>query len=409
MPAVTEKVELGFDENGPGNFFILDDPVQGVLDSTAYVLGGGSFFYDVSAYVTSISVNRGKSRALDRYQSGVVNVTFNNRNRFFDPTFVASPFYGQIVPRRDVRITANNELVFLGTTEDWNLDYAPNGDSTATVSAADGFAFLAGQTLPAGTNPVELSGARVSRVLDSAGVEWPAGARNIDTGTATLQADSVTPADNALQYLQLIESSEPGELFVGKNGNLVFQDRNKAFPSTAVPLLTDDASGITYSQVRVVYGSELLFTQSEVSRKGSSTIVQANDLTAQQDYGVRTLTLDGLLQNTDDALVELATYYVSLYAQPEYRFEQVEIILSQLSLSDQNKILALDLGSAVQVQFTPNGIAPAITKFARVISIGHTASLVDHKVVLGLGTLNATLFQLDDVAFGILDTGTLAF
>ena len=49
MPAVVEKVELGFDENGPGNFFILDDPVQGVLDSTAYVLGGGSFFYDVSA------------------------------------------------------------------------------------------------------------------------------------------------------------------------------------------------------------------------------------------------------------------------------------------------------------------------------------------------------------------------
>ena len=409
MPAVVEKVELGFDENGPGNFFILDDPVQGVLDSTAYVLGGGSFFYDVSAYVTSISVNRGKSRALDRYQAGVVNVTFNNRNRFFDPTFVASPFYGQIVPRRDVRITANNELLFLGTTEDWNLDYAPNGDSTATVSAADGFAFLAGQTLPAGTNPVELSGARVSRVLDSAGVEWPAGARTIDTGTATLQADAVTPADNALQYLQLIESSEPGELFVGKNGNLVFQDRNKAFPSTAVPLLTDDASGITYSQVRVVYGSELLFTQSEVSRKGSSTIVQANDLTAQQDYGVRTLTLDGLLQNTDDALVELATYYVSLYAQPEYRFEQVEIILSQLSLTDQNKILALDLGSTVQVQFTPNGIAPAITKFARVISIGHTASLVDHKVVLGLGTLNATLFQLDDAAFGILDSGTLAF
>jgi hypothetical protein len=409
MPAVVEKVELGFDENGPGNFFILDDPTQGVLDSTGYVLGGGSFFYDVSAYVTQISVNRGKSRALDRYQSGVVNVQFNNRNRFFDPTFVASPFYGQIVPRRDVRITANNELVFLGTTEDWNLDYAPNGDSTATVSAADGFAFLAGQTLPAGTNPVELSGARVSRVLNSAGVDWPVGARTIDTGTATLQADEVTPADNALQYLQLIESSEPGELFVGKNGNLVFQDRNKAFPSTAVPLLTDNAAGITYSQVRVVYGSELLFTQSEVSRKGSSTIVQANDTAAQTDYGVRTLTLDGLLQNTDAALVELATYYVSLYAQPEYRFEQVEIILSQLSLTDQNKILALDLGSTVQVQFTPNGIAPAITKFARVISIGHTASLVDHKVVLGLGTLNATLFQLDDVAFGILDTGTLAF
>ena len=409
MPAVTEKVELGFDESGPGNFFILDDEVQGVLDNTAYVLGGGSFFYDVSAYVTQISVNRGKSRALDRYQSGVVNVQFNNRTRYFDPTFVASPFYGQIVPRRDVRITANGVLVFLGTTEDWNLDYSPNGDSTATVSAADGFAFLAQQTLTTATNPVELSGARVSRVLNDAGVNWPVAARTIDAGNETLQGDAVTPADNALQYLQLIESSEPGELFIGKDGNLVFQDRNHVFPSTAVPLLTDDASGITYSQVRVVYGSELLFTQSEISRKGSTTIVQANDLSAQEDYGVRTLTLDGLLQNDDAALVPLATYYVSTYAQPEYRFEQVEIILSQISTINQGKILDLDLGSVVQVSFTPNGIAPAISKFARVISISHTASLVDHKVVLGLGTLNATLFQLDDIAFGILDTGTLAF
>ena len=409
MPAVAEKVELGFDENGPGNFFILDDPTQGVLDNPGYVLGGGSFFYDVSAYVTQIGVNRGKSRALDRYQSGVVTVQFNNRNRYFDPTFTASPFYGQIVPRRDVRITANGVLVFLGTTEDWNLDYSPDGDSTATVSAADGFAFLAQQTLPAGTNPVELSGARVNRVLDSAGVAWPSGARTIDAGNETLQGDEVTPADNALQYLQLIESSEPGELFIGRDGNLVFQDRNHVFPSTAVPLLTDDASGITYSQVRVVYGSELLFTQSEISRKGSTTIVQANDLTAQEDYGVRTLTLDGLLQNTDEALVPLATYYVSTYAQPEYRFEQVELILSQLSSVDQAKILGLDLGSVVQVQFTPNGIAPAISKYARVISISHTTSLVEHRVVLGLGTLNATLFQLDDAAFGILDLGTLAF
>jgi hypothetical protein len=409
MPAVVEKVELGFDENGPGNFFILDDEVQGVLDNPGYVLGGGSFFYDVSAYVTQISVNRGKSRALDRYQSGVVSVTFNNRNRFFDPTYLASPFYGQIVPRRDVRITANNELVFLGTTEDWNLDYAPNGDSTATVSAADGFAFLAQQTLTAATNPVELSGARVNRVLDSAGVNWPAGARSIDAGNETMQGDEVTPADNALQYLQLIESSEPGELFIGRDGKLVFQERNRAAPSSTAPLLSDDATGITYSQVRVVYGSELLYTQSEVSRKGSSTIVQANDTAAQTDYGVRTLVLDGLLQNTDAALVPLATYYVSLYAQPEYRFEQVEIILSQLSLVDQNKILGLDLGSVVQVQFTPNGIAPAITKYAKVIAISHTASLVDHKVVLGLGTLNTDVFVLSDAAFGILDTGRLSF
>lgn len=407
--AVTEKVELGFDENGPGNFFILDDAVAGVLDDAQFVLGGGSFFYDVSAYVQQISVSRGKSRALDRYQSGHVVVTFNNRNRYFDPTYVASPFYGQIVPRRDIRIWANNTIVFYGTVDDWDLNYSPGGDSTASASAYDGFAFLAQQTLTTATNPVELSGARVNRVLDDVGVAWPSAQRTIDTGYETLQGDAVSPADNALSYLQTIESSEPGELFIGKDGSLVFQDRNHVFPSSAVPSLTDDNTGIKYSNVRVVYGSELLFTQSELTRKGSSTIVQANDLTAQSEYGVRTLSLTDLLQNTDAALGVLATYFVSLYAQPEYRFDQVEIILSQLEATDQAKILGLELGSVVKVVFTPNGVAPAIEKYARVISIGHTASLVEHRVVLGLGTLNATLFQLDDVAFGILDSGTLAF
>jgi hypothetical protein len=408
MPVV-EKVELGFDENGPGNFFILDDPIAGVLDNTSSVLGGGSFFYDVSAYVQQIQVSRGKSRALDRYQAGNVSVTFNNRNRYFDPTYVASPFYGQIVPRRDIKISSNGTIVFVGTVDDWNLDYSASGDSTATCAAYDGFAFLAQQTLTAATNPVELSGARVNRVLDDVGVAWPSGARSIDAGNETLQGDAVTPADNALSYLQTIEASEPGELFIGKDGSLVFQDRNRVFSSTTVPLLTDDNSGIKYSNVRVVYGSELLYTQSELTRKGSATIVQANDLTAQAEYGVRTLSLSDLLQNTDAALGELAIYLVSLYAQPEYRFDQVEVILSQLGSTDQAKILALELGSVVQVQFTPNGIAPAISKYARVISINHTTSLVEHRVVLGLGTLNATLFQLDDVAFGILDTGTLAF
>ena len=151
------------------------------------------------------------------------------------------------------------------------------------------------------------------------------------------------------------------------------------FPSATVPVLTDDSSGIKYSNVRVVYGSELLFTQAELTRKNDATIVQANDLTAQAEYGVRTLSEDGLLHNTDAALANLATYLVGQYAQPEYRFDQVEIILSQLSSTDQAKILGLELGSVVKVVFTPNGVAPAIEKYARVISIGHTASLVEYR------------------------------
>lgn len=409
MSLPVEKVELGFDENGPGNFFILDDPIQGVLDNTAYVLGGGSFFYDVSEYVQVISIQRGKSRALDRYSAGQARVTFNNRNRYFDPTFTASPFYGQIVPRRDVRVWANGQIVFVGTTEDWDLDYAPNGDSVATLSAYDGFAFLSQQTLIGSTNPEELSGARVNRILDEAGVAWPAAARTIDTGDETLQADTVEVGANALQYLQNIETTEPGELFIGKDGNLVFKARNSVAPSSSSVILSDDASGVRYSSVRVIYGSELLFTQTELQRLGSSNVIQSNDLAAQTDYGIRTLSITDLLNVSDARVGELGSWLLGQYSSPEYRFEAVEVLLSQLSTGEQNSLFGLELGSVCKIVFTPNGVAPAITKYARVISIAHAATLTEHRMIIGLGTLTTNTFVLDDAAFGILDTGILAF
>ena len=409
MALPVEKVELGFDANGPGNFFTLDDAVKGVLDNTSYVLSGGNNFYDVSAYVMGITVNRGKSRDLDRYNAGQVSVTFDNRNRYFDPTYAASPFYGQIVPRRDVRIWANGTIVFYGTTDDWNLDYSPSGESTATLSAYDGFAFLAQQTLTAQTYTSQLSGARVTAVLDDASVTWPSAQRSIDTGDETLQGDAVTAADNALQYLQQIETSEPGELFIAKNGDLRFIARNSVTPSSGVPVLSDNASGIRYSQVRVVYGSELLYTQTELSRKGSSTIVQVNDTSAQQTYGIRTLSEPDLLLNSDTRLADFGNYLLGQYNSPEYRFDAVDVLFSQLTTAEQNTLLGLELGSVCRVDFTPNGISPAISKYAKVISIQHQASLTEHKMTLGLGTLTANTFVLDDVAFGILDTGILAF
>ena len=408
MPIPTTRVELGFDGNGPGPFFVLDDPVAGVLDNTSYVLAG-PYFQDVSEYVIQVSTNRGKSRALDRYQAGQVAVSFNNRNRYFDPTYTASPFYGQIVPRRDVRIFSNNLEVFYGTIEDWDLAYSPSGDSIANLSAYDGFAFLTNQTLAGATNTVQLSGARINAILDDPGVNWPVAQRAIDTGVETMQADVVEAASNALQYLQLVETSEPGELFIAKSGSLTFKDRSSVAPSSSAPVLADDGSGINYSSVRVVYGSELLFTQTELTRLGSSYLAQGNDLTSQEVYGIRTLVSSDLLHNSDAALQTLADYLVSEYGRPEYRFEAVEIVMSQVSLANQNLLLGLELGSVCKIVFTPNNIPPAITEFAKIISISHSTDGIEHRMVLGLGTLNTDVFVLDDAAFGILDAGRLSF
>jgi len=405
----TELVELGFDlPASVGPFFVLDDPVKGVLDNTSYFLSGVIFF-DVTERVRNFSIRRGKSRQLDNYQAGVCSITLSNNDRAFDPTYEASPFYGQVIPKREVRITSNGIRQATMLVDDWNLDYAPQGDSTAQAGASDAFAKLANQTLTGGTATSQLSGARITSILDSSDVYWPADQRSIDTGTVLLGAD-VKPNDgNVLTYLQTIESTESGRLFVNKAGVLIFQDADTILPDGSTALtLADDGTGIKYTGMQVVYGSELLYNQivigSVITAAGTAI---ANDTDSQNQYGIQTYTRTDLLMADSAEVDALAVHLARQYANPEFRFEAVTINLDEISDAEASQILGLEIGSLCRIKFTPNGIAPAIEKFAEVIAISHSADVRRHQVTLGFSTLDYVPLILDDVVFGRLDTGTL--
>jgi hypothetical protein len=51
------------------NFFTLDDVDKGVLDNTEYVLGGDALI-DVTEYLRSVQVDRGRSRTLEKFTPG---------------------------------------------------------------------------------------------------------------------------------------------------------------------------------------------------------------------------------------------------------------------------------------------------------------------------------------------------
>lgn len=407
MSLPTRKVELGFDENGPGAWFTLDDSVTGVLDNTGYTLAGAVYF-DVTQYVKSVSINRGKSRELDRFNSGSLNVQFNNQNRFFDPTNTLSPFFGQIVPRREVRVTAGTAVQFYGLVDDWDLSYNISGLSDATLAAFDGMSALAGQTLSAGTATPQLSGARIDAVLSDPGVKWSSAERNIDAGGQSLQGDVIAAGTNVMQYINVVEQSEPGIFFIDKTGKATFRDRNSAAISSGAVLLSDDGTGIPYSDIKVNYGSELLYNQAEISRQNGGLAI-ADDLLSQQIYGVRTYVASDLLMNTDEALGQLATYLVSEYANPEYRFESVAILMSKLSEAQQNSVLGLEIGSICRIKFQPNKIGSVIDKYAQIIGIQNQMSIDDHRVSLAFQTIDSAYFVLDDPAVGLLDFNSLGF
>ncbi len=407
---LTEKVEIGFDltSSGTGPFLTLDDPVKGQLDNPEWVLAG-KVFVDVTSRVRSYSINRGKSRELDRYNAGGASVTFSNFDRAFDPTYTASPFYGQVIPHREIRISVNGVLQFTGRIDDWNLDWTLEGDATASLTASDGFMLLANQTLSGGVQSVELSGARVNSVLSSTDVNWPTELRDIDFGQSFLGADTVAVDTNALSYLQLIEQSEFGRLFVGKNGYLVFKDRNGiAANSTNTVIFADDNTGIDYSGVAVTYGSELLYNQAVVSSVTTAATAIANDFASQDEYGIATLTQTELLLNYISDIEDRAYTLVSRYNQPEFRFDTIQVNLSSLTESEQTQLLDLEMGAVSLIKFTPGGFGPAIEKYAEVIAISHHADLEKHIMSFNFQTLDGTYFVLDDPVFGRLDYNTLS-
>jgi hypothetical protein len=223
---------------------------------------------------------------------------------------------------------------------------------------------------------------------------------DIEEGQQSLQADVIPDGTNALSYLQTVAESEPGSLFVSKIGEVKFLDRYGSSPGTAV-VFADDGTGIAYQNLQVVYGSELLYNQIEVARLNGGTATK-NDTASQEQYGIQNLTRSGLPLDNDTSGDNLATYLLALYKDPEYRFESLEVELIDLDETTQNQVLNLELGSVVQVKFTPNNVPPQIDRFAEVIRISQNVNETSHRVTLGLASTEGNFWRLSDYVFGRL-------
>jgi hypothetical protein len=187
-----------------------------------------------------------------------------------------------------------------------------------------------------------------------------------------------------------------------------FQDRAVAVSSSAVTTFADDGSGIDFNNLQVVYGSEQLYNRVVITRnKGTPQI--AEDTDSQNQYGISTLNQDNLLLSTDAQSLQLADFLLGRYSEPEYRFEALEIEMANLTTSQQNEVLGLELTQVVEVKFTPNGIGTAIEKYAQITGITHRTNSISHSVTIGLSTLDYASFVLDDSVFGLLDSGVLGF
>ena len=414
MPAPAVKVELGLNLGQADPFaFILDDVVKGVLDNTSYTLGGERFF-DISDRLIGTSVSRGKNQALDRIDAGTSSIVVDNSDRHFDPLYPNGPYFGQLIPRRTVRITCNDQPVFIGAIDDFDIVYAPSNRSQVRIDVSDAFSTLTNSGLEEFTPTAQLSGARVNAVLDRSEVDWPATAREIDAGNSTMLGALVAEGTSVLEYLQLVSNSEFGDLFIGKDGKVVFRERN-AVPNTPNLVFTDEVvagvyQGIQFASVNNVYGSENLYNRILISNASSPALeASANDTDSQTVYGPRSFSQSNLLVASQSELQFLADYLLARFKEPQYRFEAVTVVMDTLSTVNQDAVLDLEIGDIVQVRFEPSDIPPAIEQYVRIIGISHDWTSTSKNITFALERLDFAIFILDNPVLGELDNDRLAY
>lgn len=213
---------------------------------------------DVSGYLQQGDTNRGKQNELDVFQAGTGSVRLDNRDRRFDPSHAAGPYFGYILPMRRIRIRTTyagvTYPVIDGYIDRWTQGYDPPNNAYVTVEFTDGFKVLEASGLA--------SGAFAQDVLtNDSPVQWYR--LNEATGATHLR-DSI-----GSRHL-LVNSDAPT---FGAQSQLV-NDDNTAIELTALPqgALLTTASAITTGplSVEMLYkgtaATSNLYAQSDLTR-----------------------------------------------------------------------------------------------------------------------------------------------
>ena len=429
-------VEAGFQPASPAGAagtFVLDSAIQGILNTDA--LGGTTTvttWADISVYVHSLTITRASTRVqgpLLTVQASTFSAVLDNSDGRFDPDNTSGPYvaYGatQIRPMIPIRVRAVlagiNYPLFSGHADSWQdseVTYsagtaANTGYDEVTLSATDGFKALNGITLAPltlGVGALEDAGARVSRILTSAG--WYPAQRTIATGDLTVQA--TTYGDTALSLLQLTADSEIGELYVDGGGNVVFRHRRAVLGearSVTPQAVFGDLDGTTHPA-----GTELAFAS--VGRADDDTTlandVQATNATIGTLQEVtdnasvatflfpRTYARTDLILTTDSDAQYWAQGILQVSKHGEDRFETLTVDPQADPVNLWPQVLGREYGDRIQVWRRPPG-AGTITRDVLIRGMVHTfdASTSAWSTVWTLQ--DATRFT----GFLILNSGTL--
>lgn len=355
-------------------------------------------YTDVSAYLRTYNIKRGRTNELGEFTAGTMQFTLSNHDNRFNPSNTSSPYYDssagktKIQPLKKVRLSAvydsTTYRLFTGYLDSIPVKYIAEGaDSVVTFTAVDAFRLFNNQTIQSvgwrlGTtgftelgqstrvgysDAQELTSTRVGRLLDSIG--YPSGDRDILTGTKQIQQQATTT--NLLGALRECETTENGQFFMAGDGDATFRNRaykyTNAKATTVQATFDNSGSNLPFTNVATSFDTNEVVNVYTWTRSGGATQYIA-DTDSVLSYTALSSSKTTLNINDSDVL-SIIQEKIAETAIPILRIDKITMSPRQ-DVNLWSKTLGLELGDRVKVNIT-NPDASTFSDELFVESISH--------------------------------------
>ena len=410
------QIETGFIVNS----FTLDNVTSGVLDNTFFVLDGNTEYADVLADCTNVFVRRGRRDVGDQFSAGTMTFTIRDVDGIFNPFDNNSPYYDTpqskpgLAPMRKVQLirydqTDTHEYLFSGYVVNYDYNFALGGLDTVTVYCADQFYLLAQTFMDELNVTAETSGERIETVLDLPEVDFPAGQRNIATGTVNLGhvgAYTVPAGTNALQYItQINDTAEFGRVFMSRDGVLTFQERIGTTLTPPVASFNDDGTGTVFDGLGISFEADAVINRAVVAGLSGSSSTASNAGSIAEYFIQTTSILNSLLHDASE--IQDAALYL-LKPLPEPRFTSVATRFLMLTDTEKDTLATIEIGDTIAIEKTfPSGAGTTqLTQDLSIEGIEHNLDFATGHRVTYFTASTTVLYDLilDDLLYGTLNT-----
>lgn len=195
---------------------------------------------NLSAYLLSATVRRGRTSVNDEFSAGSMSVTLDNQTGIFSPFNTSGALYGSLLPGRAIKLEATHSAVlypvFYGYITDYQQSRTPDGAPTVTFNALDAFDVLRlGEIRSALLESVSVDSA-IGTFLDAAG--WSATLRDLNASVETIDRIWQHRRDPLSAIRAAAKCECGGQLFMSRDGKVTFRDRNYRSSQTAYATIT---------------------------------------------------------------------------------------------------------------------------------------------------------------------------